>query len=188
MLGLFWWILRMPPWTVIEMRRTLEIRTKNGNLASLTKRATLRANQQGLTGFMHRRIRADGSIRNFRFNSEPVPPGDIYQDAGEYTIYERFIPTRRWQKIESCLVYDLIDSFPTSPQCSIYHADYFTKKFILEIHFPVDRPARNPRAFSGYGAETEYFDSPTLSANGLTIHWERYKLKPGKFYTVEWDW
>lgn len=132
-LGLFWWLLRMPSWTIIEMRWTIKILTADGKSATFTSEAKVRSNQKGLTEYSHRRISADGSIQNFRFFSTPVPESDIQKIAGEYIVYQRFNSVRRWQTRDLCLAYDLIDSFTRSTESITCVPDYFTRKFSVEL-------------------------------------------------------
>ena len=188
LLGVFWWILRMPSWTIIEKRWTLKILSPDGKSATLTTEAKIRSNQKGLTEYSHRRIGADGIIKNFRFDSNPVPKKDIQILAGEYVIYQRFNPVRRWQTIVSCLSWDYVNTFIQTTESMTYVPDFFTKKFSLEIQFPSVKTPRNLRAYRGLGAETLNLKTPNCSSDGLKVNWEGHNLKPGQYYTIEWDW
>jgi len=183
-----WWILTRPLWTILEFHRTVEIKKLNGSLANNTKKMIMRANHQGLTEFMHRNIRSDGSIGNFKLNSVRVRPSSIEKIAGEYIIHERFEPIGRWQSRSSCLTYNLINSYPKNTETSTYIPDYYTKQYRIEIYFPAKRPARNQRAYAGLGAETKELNRPSLSSDGTKILWEMKNLKPGKYYSVKWNW
>ncbi len=185
---IWWQLLNYPLWTVIEMLRMIEIKVADGSFATATKNARMRANHKGLTEYVHRRIRSDGDINNFQLHSKPVPLHDIQRRAGEYMVWERFPPMRIWQSRNSTLSYDLLNSFPTTHEFSGYIPDYHTKKVKIEVHFPLQRPARNARAYSGSGAETQELNPPELSSDGCVIIWERKNLKPGSYYRVEWDW
>lgn len=176
------------PWTIIETHRIVNIKKANGSLASATKNTTIRANQKGLTEFLHRNIRADGSIQNFKLGSRLVRKSDVEWRAGEYIIHERFPAMKRFEKRESSLSYELIKSFPSKVESTGYLPDYHTRKCKIEIYFPKRRSARNPRAYAGIGAETKNLNTPELSPDGRKISWEGKNLKPGKSYTVEWDW
>lgn len=180
--------ITLPPWTIIEIHRIVNIKRTNGSLAIATKNTIIRANHQGLTEFLHRNIRADGPIRNFKFDSNVIPESDREWRAGEYIAHERFTATKRFEKRRSSLTYELIDSFPSTTESTGYLPDYFTRKCIVDIHLPARRPARSPRAYIGLGAEHKNLHSPELSPDGRTISWEEKNLKPGKSYTVEWDW
>lgn len=184
----FWRVLNLPSWTIIESQRTLQIKRADGSLATLTKRTRMRANQKGLTEFIHRNIRADGSVGNFRLDSAPVSPGDVEMRAGEYIVHERFRKMRRWRSRDSSLTYELFNSYPESTEFTRHVPDYCTKKCRIEVRFPQGRPARSPRAYTGIGAETQQLSVPDLSRDGCTISWERKGLRPGRPYTVEWDW
>lgn len=181
-------IITLPPWTIIEIHRIVNIKRSNGSLAIATKDTTIKANQKGLTEFLHRNIRADGSIQNFKFGSNVVPASDIEWRAGEYIVHERFKEMKRFGKRRSSLMYELINSFPSKTESTGYLPDYFTRKYKIDIHLPASKPARNPRAYVGLGAEHKNLYSPELSPDGRTISWEGKNLKPGKSYTVEWDW
>lgn len=184
----FYRIITLPPWTIIEIHRIVNIKRTNGNLATATKNTIIKANQKGLTEFLHRNIRADGSIRNFKLGSNVVPVSDIEWRAGEYIVHERFKEMNRFGKRRSSITYELINSFPSKTEGTGYLPDYFTRKSKVDIHLPARRPARNPRAYVGLGAEHKNLHSPELSSDGRTISWEGKNLKPGKSYTVEWDW
>ncbi len=187
-LGLFWWILRMPSWTIIEMHWTLKILTTDGKSVAFTSEAKVRANQKGLTEYSHRRISADGSIRNFRLFSTPINKNDIQKIAGEYIVYDRFNSMRRWQKRNLCLSYDLIDSFTKSTESITCVPDYFTREFRIDLYFPIGRIPRNVKAYRGLGAEIHELTTPNCSPDGQKVTWEGHKLKPGQYYTIEWDW
>lgn len=187
-LYVFYRIITLPPWTIIEIHRVIDIKRTNGSLATSTKNIIVRANQKGLTEFLHRNIRADGSIQNFKLGSKAVPESNLEWRAGEHIVHERFRATKRFEKRRSSLTYELINSFPSETESTGYLPDYTTRKCKIEIHLPTRRPARNPRAYVGLGAEHKNLHSPELSSDGCTISWEEKKLKPGKSYTVEWDW
>jgi len=184
----FWWLINLPSWTIIEIDRIIEIKEPDGSFATATKVTTMRANHKGLTEFTHRNIRADGTIENFRLDSATVPPSDVEKRASAYIVHERFKATRILEHRTSRLTYDLINSFPSSPEFTGYNPDYYTKKCKVEVHLPEGRTARKARAYSGVGAETKELNSPHLSSDGRTISWEGKRLRPGKLYTVEWDW
>jgi len=190
--GLLWgfrWLLRLPTWTIIELKRTLKITRKNGSFAAFKKEMTIRANHKGITRFAYRNIRADGSINNFRLNSLPVSDSDIENRAGEFIVYERFNQPMRWRQArKSILEYNLLNSYPSSTESTTYAPDYPTKICKIEVILPRWRPARSPRAYMGIGAEIISLNNPSLSTDGRTINWEGKKLQPGKLYTVEWDW
>lgn len=183
-----YWINTLPRWTIIEIHRVINIKRVNGSLAIATKNTIIRANHKGLTELLHRNIRADGSIRNFKFGSTIVPESDIQLRAKEYIIHERFDATKWFERRRSFLTYELIDSFPSKTEATGYIPDYFTRKCKIEVYFPARRPARNPRAYIGLGAERKNLRSPELSSDGRTIIWEGKNSEPGKIYTVEWDW
>ena len=181
-------LITLPPWTVIEIHRIVNIKRANGSRAIATKNTIIRANHEGLTEFLHRNIRADGPIGNFKLDSNVVPESDIKWRAGECIVHERFTAMKRFEKRRSSLTYELIDSFPSTTESTGYLPDYFTRECIVDIHLPARRTARNPRAYIGLGAEHKNLRSPELSPDGRTISWEGKNLKPGKSYTIEWDW
>ena len=149
----------------------------------------MRANHKGLTEFIHRNMRADGSLGNFKLDSVAVSSRNIKTRAGEYMVYERFDAMGLWKsRTSSSLSYELYNSYPTETEGTGYIPDYPTKKCIIEVHFPQKRTARNPRAYSGIGAETKELKKPVLSSNGRKIYWEGKNLKPGVYYDIEWNW
>ncbi|MFC1938287.1 hypothetical protein ACFLWH_01340 [Chloroflexota bacterium] len=183
-----WYLLNLPFWTIIEMTRVIELKDPEGSLTKVTKTANIRANHKGLTEYLHRKMRSDGTINNFRLDSNPVPIKDIEKRAGEYMVYERFEPMKRWQTRNSCLSYDIHKGFHKDREFSGYIPDYPTNKFKLEVHLPSQRTARNPKAYKGTGAETQELDTPELSSDGQKITWNGKKLKPGSNYRLQWDW
>lgn len=188
-LYIVYWVLTVPPWTIIEIHRIVNIKRVNGSLAIATKNIIIRANHKGLTEFLHRNIRADGSIQNFKLDSNVVPEPNIELRAGEYIVHERFKKEiKRFEKRRSSLTYELINSFPSTTESTGYLPDYSTRKYKIDIHLPKRKPARNPRAYVGLGAEHKDLQNPELSPDGCTISWEGKNLRPGKSYTIEWDW
>ncbi len=187
-LAILWWILNQPSWTIIEMMKELEIETQGSSLTTATITTKMRANHKGLTEFTHRNIRADGTINNFKLDSVKVVGTDKERRSQEHIVHERFKAMDFWKTRVSRLTYDLFNSFPNSTESTSYIPDYFTNKYIVEVHLPPSRPARNQKAYVGLGAEMKNLSTPHLSNNGLVIRWESERLKPGKYYTVEWDW
>jgi len=187
---LFRWIVNLPSWTIIEMHRTIEMQgTKGGSdYAVTTKRTTMRANHKGLTEFLHRHIQSDGTMGKFRFDSVAVPPDKIDVIAGEHMLHEVFSPMGLFQKRTSSLSYELYDSFPSTAEGAGYRPDYHTKLYSIEVSFTKKRPAKNPKAFSGLGAEIKDLSEPELSADGLKLTWKTKNLKPGQYYSIGWDW
>lgn len=179
----------MSPWTIIEYVGELQIHDLQGRSARLTKRTRIRSNHKGLTEFTHRNIRADGDVKNFRWDSRPVDTRDVEKKLGEYIVHERFHRPTSWMEVrESALAWDLHDSFLSNNEYFEYIPDYFTKDAKIDIRLPQNRPARRVEAFCGIGAERKALSIPTLGPNGSLISWSWKKLRPGQRYTIEWNW
>lgn len=181
-------LLTLPPWTILDMHRKIEIKRRDGSLAKITKITKIRANHKGLTEFAHRNIRADGSVGNFKLGSKSVTSNNIEIMAGEYIVYERFRPVGWWKTRESRLSYHLTDSYPESTESTTHAPDYYTQKCTIEVHLPRGRRVTSVRAYRGLGAEVVELKCPTLSDDNHIICWEGKRLRPGKRYTVEWTW
>lgn len=192
LLLLFWWILNLPPWTILQMEKTVNIKY-SGRLQAIQKvqiikKTKMRANHKGISEFNHRNIRSDGIIKVFRLGNKKVSNRDIEQRVREYYIHERFEPMRIWQTRESELIIEAENSYPGNKEFTSYRPDFRTKKAKVEINFPEQKPARQVRAFCCIGAETKELTTPTLSSNGLKCIWEGTDLLPGRDYFIEWNW
>jgi len=186
---IFKWYSSRPPWSIIEYHKILKIKTRSGRTAQITMINKIRANHGGLTEFIHRNIRSDGQIKNFRFGSNPVPVSDITTEAQEFIVHERFArEAHRGEILSSHLTFDLIDSYKEAHNFTGHVPDFFTTKAKIEIHFPKSRPPRNAKAYRGIGAERCELGVPIISTDGNVAIWEGAKLKPGQRYRVEWDW
>ena len=189
---IFWLILNSPMWTILQMEKLVDIKYSGGSRpvqrVQLTKKAKIRANHKGISEFVHRKIRSDGTIKGFRLGNKRVPSRDIVRRVGEYIVFERFEPMGIWQKRESELIINAEDTYPNSTEFTSYLPDYVTKKMKIEINFPVQKPARRVKAYCCIGAETKELTTPKLSTDGLKCTWEGTDLLPGRDYFLEWDW
>lgn len=192
LLFIFWWVLNLPLWTILQMEKKVIIRYSGGltsvQKVQLVKKTKMRANHKGISEFIHRNIRSDGTIKGFILNNSKVSSKDVVQRVGEYYIYERFKPMSIWQKKESELIIEAENTYPNSTEFTSYKPDFVTKKIRIEINFPDQKPARQVRAYCCIGAETKELITPTLSSDGLKCRWEGNDLRPGKDYFIEWHW
>lgn len=181
------WIIGLPPWTIIESRTTLTIHRTDGGLATWTKIIKARPNHQGQTQFIHRNIRAEGGVNNFRLDGTPSPYTHF---LGEYIVHEGFgRQVVMWRVIESRLSYDLHNSFMNPQEYIFIQPDFFTRKATVEIYLPQGRPVTGiPEAYCEIGAETRPMGHPVPSDDGLRISWEARRLKPGYRYFIRWNW
>lgn len=192
LLMLFWVIINLPAWTVLQMEKIVNIKYSAGlqpvQEVQIIKKSKIRANHKGISEFYHRNIRSDGIIKGFKLDKRPVANENIEQRVGEYIISERFKPMGIWQTRESELIIEAENAYPKSTEFTSYKPDFRTKKVKIEINFPEQKPARCVKAYCCIGAETKGLTTPTLSANGLKCTWEGTDLLPGSDYFVEWDW
>lgn len=190
--GGYWYIESMDLWTVIKFEQNLIIRD-GGKHAELTKRITLRANHKGLAEYIHKGIRADGEITNFRYcTKDPVPKHHMSIIAGEYFIREPVgwgIHLNRWDRVESCLYWELKNCYPNQKEeGSAISATYYTRHLVVTITLPKDKPAKDVRVIRK--SPTEYMEpkKPELLDDNTIIKWEKKNIKPGTVYGIEWDW
>lgn len=192
LLFVFWWIINLPAWTVLQIEKKVNIRY-SGRLqpiqkVQIIKKTKIRANHKGLSEFNHRNIRSDGIIKGFKLGNKKVPKKNIEHRVGEYIIYERFKPMGIWQTRESELIIETENAYPNSTEFTSYLPDFKTNKAKIEINFPKQKPARQVRAYCCIGAEVKELTTPILNTSGLKCTWEGTDLLPGRDYFVEWNW
>ena len=110
----FYWLSRLPPYTVISSHLKVEILNPAGNTARIRKTVVLRPNHHGLEHYAHRNISYDGTA-TFRVNPE-VTLVEHHVAAGDHFIYVRFPhQLRRFSHVSTWLEADQTDTFTSSP-------------------------------------------------------------------------
>lgn len=186
----YYYIQTRPIWEIVSYSQELKI-TNSAHNATLKKEVTLKANHKGNDKYLHRNILADGTISNFRdSNNTPWPNGYVTERANVFSVVEIF-PKHldRWEKINSCLIWDIKDGFPHEvEEGTSYLVDFKTKVANFTITLPEDKPAQSVRAILNLNGENTELHKPTLNSDGTLITWTKKNLKPGGEYEIAWKW
>ena len=182
------YLFNAPPYTFPEVNATLEF-SGDERRAVLRKIYKIRPNYSHLRQLEHRNISADGQISNFLWNGKPIPSSSISQQMGQYEVLVNLpVIPGRWQIFDGELSYEMKNSFNGNPESVQYCVDFPTKKVVLTILFPKNRPCLSAEARKMQGAGARPIEMPTISQNGRELALTIKRPTYGATYTIYWHW
>ena len=184
------WLLIQPPFTLLDVSKTLTLHDKDGEKATHSCTRTARANHKGITEFWFKDIGPADSAENIVIDGK-LP--DLERTAlGNKGVGKHYPRGLHWrQKIEHTVSLDITAAFPDEREFYTHKVMDKTKKIDMVVQFHPDRPCRSACVYLQYGgAPFEEIKDANLerseSGEGLKLSIRKPNL--GEEYRLEWLW
>jgi len=156
------WQETQPPFTHLEVDKTLNFPNASPELAQLSTTLKSKANYDGIGQIWFRNINADGQIANIRVNGGE--PSTTQRKAGSWEVSTEFPRVlRRGEVVTVQLTYDLQNSFPSEREGVTHLIVTKTNDLRVHVRFHPAKVPRRVRAFVEYAsAVQEFLDALTV--------------------------
>jgi len=183
-----------PPYKFKKAEATLDIKARDGSVATLTKIYKFVPNIRDQHTFIHRNIAADGTVNNFQWENGAIDPHWLRKVLHQYevTIDFGYPPLRVGQTVDHKLQYDVLNSFPAQKEGWFFVVEYPFKHLHLTLKFPEDRPITSLESSRTIGASVQSLglglDAVKAAGNRQYIELDIKKPKLGAQYEIWWRW
>jgi hypothetical protein len=179
----------LPPFHVRLLESVVQISDAGGKHADVKRTYTARSNYRQQTIMVHKNIAADGDVINITWDGKPIPTQHIEPRMKEWEVTIHFdFPLRQWADFVGTLGYEVTDSFLGNPEGVIYSVEHITRRAVLRVHLPNDRPCLTAKAYIRTGSGEDPIDGLQVLEGNKKLELELRRPRRGSQYAIYWTW
>lgn len=182
--------LSRPDCTRLEVIKTLTIHDEHGTLATVVRTQKERANRNlKLYNFIVN-ASADGAITEMKIDGQEVNASEREFSCGSWTLTRtKQIFLQKGQTVTTEFSFKTADSYTRDVERSTLTIPVQTKKIVLEVNLPPNRPCLDASAYLEYGGQPHSPLPKPSTLNGMRkIVLTEENPKLGGAYCLQWKW